>query len=165
MSRPRKKRRVHFVPKIRYFVPHKVPEGLIKENVLKIEELEALRLRDIEGLDQENCAIKMNISRQTYQRVLSEARRKIVDSLINGKAIRIEGGNFDLHFGKVLCTECNNNWFESYDNFIKIGRGNFKCPNCKSNRIICLDKKGYKYCKNRKCRNCCQNYNYQQSSD
>lgn len=159
MSRARKKRRVRFIPKIRYFVPYKVPENQVKENVLKIEELEALRLRDIEGLDQESCAIKMNISRQTYQRVLAEARRKIVDSLVNGKAIRIEGGNFDVHLGKVKCVDCNHSWYECYDNFIKIGRGQFVCPNCQSNSIICLDKEGYKYCKSRKCRTYCQNHN------
>ncbi|NLN40626.1 MAG: DUF134 domain-containing protein [Clostridiales bacterium] len=159
MSRARKKRRVRFLPKIRYFVPYKVPENQVKENILKIEELEALRLRDIEGLDQESCAIKMNISRQTYQRVLAEARKKIVDSLVNGKAIRIEGGNFDVHIGRVKCLDCNNSWYESYDNFIKIGRGQFICPHCQSHDIICLDKKGYKYCKNRKCRMCCQKHN------
>jgi len=159
MSRARKKRRVRFLPKIRYFVPYKVPENQVKENILKIEELEALRLRDIEGLDQESCAIKMNISRQTYQRVLAEARKKIVDSLVNGKAIRIEGGNFDVHIGRVKCLDCNNSWYESYDNFIKIGRGQFICPHCQSHDIICLDKKDYKYCKNRKCRMCCQKHN------
>jgi len=159
MSRPRKKRRVRFIPKIKCFVPYKVPENQVKENVLKIEELEALRLRDIEGLDQESCAIKMNISRQTYQRILAEARKKIVDSLVNGKAIRIEGGNFDVYLGRVKCLDCNNSWYESYDNFKKIGKGQFSCSHCQSNNIICLDKEGYKYCKSRKCRTYCQNHN------
>lgn len=155
MSRPRKRRRVRFVPDIKYFVPYQIPENLVKENILKIEELEALRLRDIEGLDQENCAIKMNVSRQTYQRILSEARRKIVDSLVNGKAIRIDGGSFDVHSGTVKCIDCNNIWDESFDSFKKIGKGEFTCPHCQSNNIVCMDRRGLKYCRSRRCMQCC----------
>ena len=113
MARPRKRRRVRFIPDARYFVPYGVPENTLEENILTIEELEALRLRDMEELDQESCAMKMNISRQTYQRILTDARHKIIDSLINGKSIRIDGGSFDIHAGKVKCLKCCHTWIKS----------------------------------------------------
>lgn len=96
MSRPLKCRRVLNMPDITYFKPAGIPLKILEENRLSIEELEAVRLRDIESLEQEQCAEKMNISRPTFQRVLAAARRKIADSLLNGKALRIEGGNYEL---------------------------------------------------------------------
>ena len=55
-----------------------------------------MRLKDLEGLEQEECAGRMEISRQTFQRVLASARRKIACALLTGKALRIEGGNYEL---------------------------------------------------------------------
>lgn len=63
---------------------------------LSLEEIEAVRLKDLEGLEQEECAVQMAISRPTFQRVLASARRRIACALLMGKAIRIEGGNFRL---------------------------------------------------------------------
>ena len=94
MSRPPKWRKVEFIPNIQYFVPFDVQTNNIEENILRIEEVEAIRLKDLEGLEQEECAEKMEVSRQTFQRILNIGREKIADSIINGKAIRIEGGNF-----------------------------------------------------------------------
>jgi predicted DNA-binding protein (UPF0251 family) len=76
---------------------------MLTENRLTVEEMEAIRLRDLEHLEQEECAQKMDISRPTFQRVLTSARRKIADSLMAGKALRIEGGNFELAFGRFRC--------------------------------------------------------------
>jgi predicted DNA-binding protein (UPF0251 family) len=89
------------MPGLTYFKPAGVPFRLLGEIRLSIEEVEAIRLKDIDDLDQEQCAGKMNISRPTFQRVLESARKKIADALLNGKAVRIEGGNFEvapLHF-------------------------------------------------------------------
>lgn len=94
MPRPRKCCQVDSLPGFTYFKPARIPMSELEENQLTIEELEAIRLRDIEDLDQEACAAKMNISRATFQRVLASARKKIADSLLNGKAIKISGGNF-----------------------------------------------------------------------
>ena len=63
---------------------------------LSVEEVEALRLKDIEAFDQSICAQKMEISRSTFQRVLISARTKVADALLNGKALKIYGGNFAL---------------------------------------------------------------------
>ena len=56
---------------------------------ISVEELEALRLKNVKNLDQNECAQKMNISQSTFQRILSEAYKKISDALVNGKAIKI----------------------------------------------------------------------------
>ena len=65
----------------------------LEELELKVEELEAMRLKDIEGLSQEECAQQMEISRQTFQNILDLAREKIAKALVEGKAIRIGGGD------------------------------------------------------------------------
>jgi len=101
MPRPQKCRRVAFLPRATYFKPSGTPLRVLDEVVLHIEEAEAVRLKDLEGMEQEEAAGKMNVSRPTFQRVLASARRKIADALLNGKAVRIDGGNFEvspLHF-------------------------------------------------------------------
>jgi predicted DNA-binding protein (UPF0251 family) len=72
-------------------VPEGQEGGALEEIVLKIEELEAMRLKDIEGLNQEQCAEKMNVSRQTFQLILEKARQKTALALVEGKAIRVKG--------------------------------------------------------------------------
>jgi len=96
MPRPPKFRRVAFLPEATYFKPAGVPLRLLDEVLLSVEEAEAIRLKDSEGLAQAPSAEKMNISRSTFQRVLASARQKIADALLNGKAMRIEGGNFEV---------------------------------------------------------------------
>jgi len=96
MPRPLKCRRVAFLPEATYFKPAGVPLRLLDEVILSVEEAEAIRLKDLEGLAQAPGAEKMNISRPTFQRVLASARWKIADVLLNGKAVRIEGGNFEV---------------------------------------------------------------------
>lgn len=96
MSRPSKCRRVAFMPEATYLKPAGIPLRVLDEVRLSVEEAEAIRLKDLEGLEQEPSAEKMNVSRPTFQRVLASARRKIADALLNSKAIRIEGGNFEL---------------------------------------------------------------------
>lgn len=96
MPRPPRCRRVAFLPGITYFKPAGIPLRALEEIRLSIEEAEAIRLKDLEGLEQERGAEKMNVSRPTFQRVLASARQKIADALLNGKAIRIEGGNFEV---------------------------------------------------------------------
>ncbi|MBU0982177.1 DUF134 domain-containing protein [Patescibacteria group bacterium] len=90
--RPRKKRQIWFEPKVVYFKPRGVPLKLLKEVCLSADEMEAIRLKYVDGLDQIACAGNMKISQSTFQRTLSVANQKIADALINGKAIKI---NFD----------------------------------------------------------------------
>ncbi len=103
MSRPQKCRRVAFLPNVTYFKPAGIPLRDLEEVSMSIEEAEALRLKDLEGLEQEQGAAKMNVSRPTFQRVLASARQKVADALLNGKAIRIEGGNFEMTWRRFRC--------------------------------------------------------------
>jgi predicted DNA-binding protein (UPF0251 family) len=99
MPRPRRCRRVGFQPDINYFKPAGVRLVDLEESILTVEELEAIRLNDLLELDQVESAKKMNISQPTFHRLLIEARKKIANALINGKAIRIQGGNFKFSKG------------------------------------------------------------------
>jgi predicted DNA-binding protein (UPF0251 family) len=103
MPRPRKCRRVEFKPDVTYFKPAGIPLRALEEVHMSIEEAETIRLKDIEGLEQEQGAAKMNISRPTFQRILASARKKLADAILNGKAIRIEGGNFQMTWRRFRC--------------------------------------------------------------
>ena len=72
MPRPIKFRRVEFFPEDTYFVPWGKPKCVIEEIALKVEELEAMRLKDIEELNQEECGEKMQVSRQTFQNICDD---------------------------------------------------------------------------------------------
>ena len=103
MPRPLKCRRVAFLPETNYFKPAGIPLRILEEIQLSVEEAEAIRLKDLEGLEQEAGAEKMNISRPTFQRILASARQKIAGALLSGKAIRIEGGNFEITRHRLRC--------------------------------------------------------------
>lgn len=96
MPRPPKCRFVQFLPNVTYFRPPDIPAAKLQEIRLTVDELEALRLKDMEGWDQESCAQHMNVAQSTFQRILTSARAKITEALVEGKAIRIEGGNYCL---------------------------------------------------------------------
>ena len=100
MPRPIRCKRVGFKPNTTYFKPAGVRLIELEESILTVEELEAVRLNDLLNLDQTEAAKKMNISQPTFHRLLIEARKKIADALVNGKAIRIEGGNFRISKGR-----------------------------------------------------------------
>jgi predicted DNA-binding protein (UPF0251 family) len=91
MSRPRKCRFIKLPSNAKYFKPRGIPLIDLQEVVLTSEELEALRLKELQGLSHQKCAQKMKISRTTFHRDLEKAHRKITDALINNKAIKIEG--------------------------------------------------------------------------
>lgn len=94
MVRPMKRRMVGFKPGINYFKPAGIPMLELEEVVLTVAEFEAVRLKDLENMDQIDAAKKMDVSQPTFNRILSLARKKIADALANGKAIRIEGGSY-----------------------------------------------------------------------
>jgi len=89
MPRPRLNRNIYFKPEVTYFKPQGVPMPLLDVIELTLEESESLRLKNIEGLDQTECAKEMATSQSTFQRILASAYNKISDAIINGKAIRI----------------------------------------------------------------------------
>jgi predicted DNA-binding protein (UPF0251 family) len=137
MARPTKWRKIEHIPSISYFVPAEQGPLELSENILKLEELEAIRLKDLEGLDQSECAEKMEVSRPTFQRILLSAREKIADSLVSGKMIHIEGGNFTQNICPVRCKECGREWQERIENLDALDDGNYICPNCGSPKVTC----------------------------
>ena len=137
MARPTKWRKIENIPAIAYFVPSEKEIAEVPENILKLEELEAIRLKDLEGLEQGECADKMEVSRPTFQRILLSAREKIADSLVNGKTIHIEGGNFTQNICPVRCLDCGKEWLESIENLEAINGGGYVCPACGSKKVAC----------------------------
>jgi predicted DNA-binding protein (UPF0251 family)/DNA-directed RNA polymerase subunit RPC12/RpoP len=106
MARPPKSRKVAFLPNLTYFKPAGVPLKELEEESLRYEELEAIRLKDLQGLEQEACAERMGVSRPTFHRIITSARNKLARALVEGKAIRIEGGNYKLITDHLRCSEC-----------------------------------------------------------
>ncbi|MFA7000859.1 MAG: DUF134 domain-containing protein [Candidatus Omnitrophota bacterium] len=92
MARPVKCRRVGCEPSASYFKPRGIPLWGLEEVALCVDELEAIRLADLQGLYQEKAAKKMKISRQTFGNIIASAHHKIADAIVGGKAIKIEGG-------------------------------------------------------------------------
>ncbi len=87
-------RRIGFRPEATYFKPAGIPLRMLDETGITFEELEAIRLKDTLGMDQSTAAKEMRVSQPTFNRTLMEARKKIAGALVEGKAIRIEGGTF-----------------------------------------------------------------------
>ena len=140
MPRPSKCRRVAFLPNVTYFKPAGIPLRALEEVLLSLEEAEAIRLKDLEGLEQEESAEKMNISRPTFQRVLASARQKMADALLHGKAIRIEGGNFEMAWHRFRCFN-GHEWDEPFE--VLAGGPPEFCPTCKTANIEPLATVGF----------------------
>jgi len=99
MPRPRKRRRLSRQPSPAIYKPAGVPLDGLRQVVLVPEELEALRLADLEGLSQEEGAIQMGISRSTFQRTLDRAHRQVALALVEGQALYLEGNQLEIVSG------------------------------------------------------------------
>jgi predicted DNA-binding protein (UPF0251 family) len=122
------------MPQVTYFKPAGVPARLLEGVALSVEELEAIRLKDTEGLQQEDCAQRMRISRPTFHRVLESARRKVADALINGKAVRIEGGNFALASQRFRCRRDGHEWRVPFE--ARAAGLPLACPRCDGSSVL-----------------------------
>ena len=131
MARPRQCRRVSSIPESNYFKPRGIPLSMLETVILTIDEFEAVRLADLEGLYQEQAAEKMNVSRQTFGRIIESAHKKVAEALVKGKALKIEGGEFEMpSMRKLRCYDCQHSWELPY------GTGRREnCPSCKSGNI------------------------------
>ena len=99
----------------------------LEEVKLTVDEFESLRLADLKAHSHEKAAMKMKISRATFGRVIEKARRTVVDALVNGKAILIEGGNYrTVNKLKFCCKNCKRSW-----QFAVVNDENTNCPRCK----------------------------------
>jgi predicted DNA-binding protein (UPF0251 family) len=116
MARPRKWRKVCCLPDVNRFGPLDSPVENDHYVIMSIDEYETIRLIDLEGLSQEECAGQMHVARTTVQGIYQEARKKLAESLVNGKVLRIEGGDYRLcegdedYQGKRCChrNRCRN---------------------------------------------------------
>jgi len=145
MPRPRRFRRVALEPNVTYFKPVGIRMRELQNSILTIDEFEAVRLKDLLGLEQEIAAKKMNISQPTFHRLILAARKKIADAIVNGKAIKIEGGNFKMmqSFGRgrgqgraggpglCVCPSCG--YEEAHTRGIPCSTK--QCPKCKARMV------------------------------
>jgi uncharacterized protein len=128
MARPKCTRLVNDLPNVTYFKPRGIPLVDLNEITLTVDEYEAMRLADFEGLYQEEAAEQMHISRATFGRILASVHKKIAGALINGAAIRIEGGVVKMAQKRLFqCSDCEHTWEVPY------GTGRpATCPQCGS---------------------------------
>ena len=103
MPRPFCYRRVSGQPAAPVFKPSNIPASTLDEVVMTLDEFEAMRLADLDGLYQEQAAEQMNVSRSTFSRIIDAAHRKIADALVHGKVLRIEGGPVEVAAGRRCC--------------------------------------------------------------
>jgi len=144
MPRARKKRCIYVDTHTRYFKPRGVPLEQLDIVRLTFEELEAIRLKDLIGLEQIEASEKMGISQPTFHRILKEARNKVSDALVNSKAIEIFGGDYEIGITQFKCQNCNYVWELDVSS-----KNEGKCPNCNREKIINLKINAYN-CKKRR---------------
>ena len=96
VGRPQKCRCVKCPPNVTCYKPRGIPMTKLQVINLTIDELESIRLADFNGLYHDKAAGKMGISRQTFGRIISSARRKLSEGILNGNVIKIEGGHYNL---------------------------------------------------------------------
>ncbi len=157
MARPVKWRKIEGLPIVSRFVPQaEMAAGDESpsrgENILKLEELEALRLKDLVGMEQEECAQRMEVSRPTFQRILIAAREKVADSLIHGKSIRIEGGHFTQNLCVVHCSSCGRIWKAPFETMGENPAEGMPCPDCGASAPSCRPAGGQGACPRGRCR-------------
>ena len=137
MPRPRCWRRVAGEPACKIFKPAGITASLLEEVVLSIDEFEAIRLADLDGLYHEQAAERMNISRQTFGRIIEAARGKVAKALVGGPTLRIEGGEIEMAEQRAFwCQRCQHTWS------VPFGTGGPDgCPACKGKSIFRSEEK------------------------
>ncbi len=132
MARREKERQVFQPPLYSRFKPVGVESQYLNNTILSLDEFEALRLADYVGLSQIDAAENMNISRPTFTRLIEKARKKLIEFIIQGNALQIDGGN--IHFKKNItrCLNCGQMFVIDIEKSIQT------CPNCESSNLINL---------------------------
>ena len=136
MPKPKKERFVRYPPPAVFFKPVSVPFEHMEPVILSLDEFEAIRLVDYEGMDQIEAAEQLGVSRPTCARIIESGRRKCADALVHAKALRIEGGAYRFHRNRLRCLRCGRMW----ETDIAAGPENPSgaCPHCGSYRIANL---------------------------
>ena len=128
MSRPKRKRNISRPPIMEGFKPFGIAMKDLEPIILLFEEYEAIRLKDYEGLSQLEASEKMNVSRPTLTRIYESARSSISKAFIEGKAIFIEGGNYEMEDLWYRCNSCK-----------KLNIKMDNCKYCNSDELISLN--------------------------
>jgi len=128
MARPQCPRQIDSAPGTLYFKPRAIPLSQLQEVTLTFDEYEAIKLADLKGMYHIQASKKMTISRQTFGRIIESARKKLADAIVNGKAIKIEGGIINMAQKRLFhCADCDHYWEAPF------GTGRPEaCPNCMS---------------------------------
>jgi uncharacterized protein len=132
MPRPKKERTVYQPPLYAEFKPQGVQRRELKCVTLELDEFEAIRLVDYIAMDHTEAAIEMGISRSTFTRLIEQARRKMASFLIEGRLLRIGGGNIHFHGNVIRCRNCEHMFNIEFDHELKV------CPACGSDNLIDL---------------------------
>ena len=132
MPRPEKNRTIYKPPIFSEFKPTGISGRSLNQVVLSLDEYEAFRLADYDGLSHEEAADEMEISRSTFTRLIEKARKKIADFIIQGKLLTIEGGSIHFRNNIIQCEDCG------YMFKINIGVSFTECPECKSKNLVNL---------------------------
>ena len=136
MPKSKKQRVVRFPPPAAYFRPIGIPSTHMKQVVLLLDEYEAIRLVDFEGLDQAEAAVQLDVSRPTCARILESAHAKLAAMLVSGSALKIEGGSYRFHANRFRCFDCGAMWeagIKAHSD--ELSR---KCPHCSGHHIADL---------------------------
>jgi len=122
MARPQKSRKISNPPIMKGFKPYGIPMCKIEPVILKFEEFESIRLVNYDNMPQDKAAEQMNISRPTFTRIYNKALKLIAKSFVEGKAIEIEGGNYEFEKDWYRCKKCYK-LIEGLEN-------HFRCDGC-----------------------------------
>lgn len=128
MPRPKQERKICNPPLMQGFKPYGIPRHLLSSVSLQFDEYEAIRLLDYEGMNQEQAALQMNVSRPTLTRIYEKARKTIALALVEGKMIVIEGGNVQFEKQWFRCRKC-----------FKLVGGLENHTRCKECKVFCID--------------------------
>ena len=136
MARPEKNRKVAQPPKMKGFKPFGIPRCALETVKLSFEEYESIRLVNYEMLQQKEAAVLMNISRPTLTRIYNKALKNITKAFVEGKAIVIDGGNYEFENDWYRCKKCN----DLVEGHEKKHSNSEKCNNCDKNEFLTLNK-------------------------
>ena len=144
MPRPQKKRSVNFPPSWTSFKPVGIRSKELETISLGLDEFEAIRLADYEGLDHAESAVLMEISRSTFSRLVERARQKVAVFIIEGQRLQIDGGEIHFHGNVIQCAVC------AHQFAAPLNEQPTECPACGSPSLIDLaDRHGHGHCCNR----------------
>jgi predicted DNA-binding protein (UPF0251 family) len=125
LGRHKIKRLIQYNPEVTYFKPAGIPLKFLQEENLTLDEVEAVRLHDLEGLDQEESSQKMKVSRVTFLRIIHSAHSKIAKALIYGKALSLKGGDYTMPI-----FNSGRQFGRGFGRGRRFGTTECVCPNC-----------------------------------